>query len=186
MQNGFLLPDGSCARVGFPVQALAPAAGACRVALGAARRAGVPVIYTRYTYRSDFADGGFMLREKFPMLAQANALVAGTWDQAIVDGLEPRPADLVVDKNRPSAFHGTALEGFLRGLGVSELVVCGVTTSCCVESTIRDAAHRDFRSFLLTDAVADWESDRHLVAMKTMGMLFAHPLNVGELEASWT
>lgn len=185
MQNGFLHPRGSCARAGFPVQSLAGVASRCRAAITSARRAQVPVVFTRYTYRPDFKDGGFMLKEKFPMLEQAGALVAGTWDQAILEELEPATQDFIVDKNRPSAFYGTPLESYLKGLGITEAVVCGVTTSCCVETTIRDAAQRDLRTFLLSDAVAEWDDDRNLAAIRTMSLLFAHTLTVAELEEAW-
>ena len=75
MQNGFVHEQGSCAKAGFPVATMAPAVEPCRRAIGIARKAGVPIVFTRYTYRADFKDGGFMLREKFPMLADVKALV---------------------------------------------------------------------------------------------------------------
>jgi len=185
MQNGFIASHGSCGQAGFPVDQLAPAVTACAAAIAVARRADVPVVFTRYTYRSDFRDGGFMLREKFPMLATVNALVAGSWDQAVIDDLPVAAADFVVDKNRPSAFHGTPLESYLLGLAVDAVVVCGVTTNCCVETTVRDAAQRDFRTFVLTDATAEWENDRHQGALKTMGLLFAHLITTTQLDAAW-
>lgn len=185
MQNGFVHEKGSCARTGFPIAAVAGAVAPCRAAIDTARRAGVPVVFTRYTYRADFRDGGFMLREKFPMLADAQALVAGSWDQAVLDEMGAQPGDFIIDKNRPSAFLGTPLASYLKGLGVEEVVVCGVTTNCCVETTVRDAAQLDFRTFVLTDAVAEWEEDRQNAALKTMGILFAHLLTVGDLAAAW-
>jgi ureidoacrylate peracid hydrolase len=185
MQNGFVHERGSCARSGFPVTELAPAVGPCRKAIDIARRAGVPIVFTRYTYRADFRDGGFMLREKFPMLADAKALVAGSWDQAVLDEMDIRPGDFVIDKNRPSAFLGTPLESYLAGLEIRNVVVCGVTTNCCVETTVRDAAQRDLRTFVLADATAEWEPDRHASALRTMGMLFAHLLSIEQLDHAW-
>lgn len=185
MQNGFVHEQGSCAKAGFPVAAMAPAVAPCRKAIDIARRAGVPVVFTRYTYRADFKDGGFMLREKFPMLADVKALVAGSWDQAILDELGARPDDFIIDKNRPSSFHGTPLESYLAGMGVENVVVCGVTTNCCVETTVRDAAQRDFRTFVLADATAEWEPDRQAGALKTMGILFAHLLTTDQLAQAW-
>jgi ureidoacrylate peracid hydrolase len=185
MQNGFVHEDGSCARTGFPVAALAPAAPACRRAIAVARAAGVPIVYTRYTYRADFRDGGFMLREKFPALASANALVAGSWDQAVLADLAPEASDFVVDKNRPSAFYATPLETYLAGLGTREVVVCGVTTNCCVETTVRDAAQRDLRTFVLRDATAEWDPQRHEAALASMGLLFAHVLALEDLAHAW-
>jgi len=185
MQNGFVHEKGSCARTGFPIAAVAGAVDPCRAAIDAARRAGVPVVFTRYTYRADFRDGGFMLREKFPMLAEAQALVAGSWDQAVLDEMGVQPDDFIIDKNRPSAFLGTPLASYLKGLGVEEVVVCGVTTNCCVETTVRDAAQLDFRTFVLIDAVAEWEEDRQNAALKTMAILFAHLLTTDQLAAAW-
>lgn len=185
MQNGFVHPEGSCARSGFPVAALAGAVAPCRAAIDVARRARVPIVFTRYTYRADFRDGGFMLREKFPMLAEANALVAGSWDQAVLDALGAQAGDFVIDKNRPSSFLGTPLESYLKGLDVEEVVVCGVTTNCCVETTVRDAAQRDFRTFVLSDAVAEWDDERQQGALKTMGLLFAHLLTTAQLAGTW-
>lgn len=185
MQNGFVHERGSCARSGFPVAPLANAVAPCGRAIALARAAGVPVVYTRYTYRTDYRDGGFILREKFPMLAEVNAVVAGSWDQAVLDELAPHAGDFVVDKNRPSAFYGTPLDSYLKSLDVDSVVVCGLTTNCSVESTVRDAAQRDFRTFVLADAVAEWEADRHQGALKTMGVLFAHLVDLERLSGAW-
>jgi ureidoacrylate peracid hydrolase len=185
MQNGFVHEHGSCARSGFQVAPLAHSVAPCARAIALARAAGVPVVYSRYTFRADYRDGGFLLREKFPMLPHANAVVAGSWDQAILDELAPHPGDFVVDKNRPSTFYGTPLDSYLKGLDVDSVVVCGVTTNCSVESTVRDAAQRDFRTFVLADAVAEWDADRQAGALKTMGVLFAHLIDLERLEGAW-
>ncbi len=185
MQNGFVHEQGSCARTGFPISAVTGVVAPCRAVIEAARRANVPIVFTRYTYRADFRDGGFMLREKFPMLAEARALVAGSWDQAILEEMGVQPSDFIVDKNRPSSFFGTPLASYLKGLGVHEVVVCGVTTSCCVETTVRDAAQLDFRTFVVSDAVAEWDEERQAAALKTMGILFAHVVTAAELAATW-
>ena len=103
----------------------------------------------------------------------------------IVDELASQDGDFVVDKNRPSAFYATGIEPILNGLAVDNLVVCGVTTNCCVESTVRDASQRDYRVFVVHDAVAEYEDDRQAVALKSMGMLFAHLVSTAEVERAW-
>jgi nicotinamidase-related amidase len=50
---------------------------------------------------------------------------------------------------------------------------------------VRDAAQRDFRTFVLSDAVAEWEDDRQQAALKTMGLLFAHVLDTAQLASAW-
>lgn len=186
MQNGFCSPRGSCARVGLPVDLLAPALAPCVRAVQAARRAGVPIVFTRYVYRADFADGGFLVNEKLPPLKSEQALVAGSWDADILPELAPQPGDYVLDKNRPSSFYATPLETWLNGLSVRELVLCGVTTNVCVETTARDASQRDYRPFVLRDAVAEYDAERHSASLKAMDMLFAHLITTAELEDAWS
>jgi len=185
MQNGFLRPGGSCDRIGLPVDRLAAAVEPCARLVAAARSASVPVIFTRYVYRADFRDGGLLVAEIMPALRECNALVAGSDDAAIVTELTPREGEYVLDKNRPSSFYATPLETWLNGLGVDELVVCGVTTNCCVETTVRDASQRDYRTFVVEDAVAEFDAERHSIALRSMGMLFAHVVNVEQVLGSW-
>jgi ureidoacrylate peracid hydrolase len=185
MQNGFCAPNGSCARVGLPVSLLQPAIEPCIRAVKAARAAGVPIIFTRYVYRADFSDGGFLVNEKLPALRTEQALISNTWDADLLPDLKPQPQDYILDKNRPSSFYATPLETWLNGLGVRELVVCGVTTNVCVETTVRDASQRDYRTFVLQDAVAEYDPERHAASLKAMGMLFAHLLTTSVLERAW-
>lgn len=185
MQVGFLRDGASCDRVGLPVAALKPALEPCRELIAMARAKSIPVIYTRYVYREDYRDGGLLAGELIPALRECRALISGSEDAEIVDELAPRPEDYVLDKNRPSSFYGTPLETWLNGLGVENLVVCGVTTNCCVESTVRDASHRDYRCFVVRDAVAEFDEDRHRVALESIGMLFGYVIDLQQLKAAW-
>jgi ureidoacrylate peracid hydrolase len=185
MQNGFCKPDGSIDRIGFDNRMLAAAVAPCRRLIAAARGAAVPVIYTRYVYRADYADGGLLVHTLMPQLKEHQALVSGGWDAAIVDELRPEPADFIVDKNRPSSFYATGLEPILSGLGVKALVVCGVTTNCCVESTVRDASQRDLMPFVVGDATGELDIERHQAALKTMGLLFGQVVSVADVEGAW-
>jgi ureidoacrylate peracid hydrolase len=185
MQNGFCHDDGSVNKVGLPAARLQPAIEPCVQLIAAARLAGIPVIYTRYMYRPDYTDGGVMVHELIPDLKNGRCLAAGTWDVEVLDELAPVNADYIIDKNRPSAFFATGLEPVLKGLAISDLVVCGVTTNCCVETTVRDASQRDYRTFVVQDAVAEYEDDRHAVALKSMGMLFAKLVSVDDVLSAW-
>jgi len=79
----------------------------------------------------------------------------------LVPHMDARPDDYILDKNRYSAFYNTNLEVILRGLAVDTLVICGVTTEICVESTVRDAYFRDFKVLVPEDAVAAMDVVRH-------------------------
>lgn len=185
MQNGFCHADGSVDRIGLPAAHLQPAVAPCCKLVDAARRASVPIIYTRYVYRPDYTDGGVMVHELIPDLKRGECLRAGTWDADVIDELAPQTSDYVIDKNRPSAFFATGLEPILKGLAIEDLVVCGVTTNCCVETTVRDASQRDYHTYVVGDAVAEYEQDRHEVALKSMGMLFARVVTVDDVLAVW-
>lgn len=185
MQNGFCHEEGSINGIGLPAARLVPAIEPCARLIEAAREAGIPIIYTRYVYRADYRDAGLMATELIPDLKGCKALMAGTWDVEVVDALKPAAQDIVIDKNRPSAFYGTPLESILKGIEATELVVCGVTTNCCVETTVRDAGQRDYRTFVVTDATAEYEDDRYEVALKSMGMLFGHLTTTKDVLEAW-
>jgi len=186
MQNGFCRASGSVNQIGLPASALQPAIEPCVRLIKAAREVSVPIIYTRYVYRADYTDGGVMVNDLIPDLKSGHCLAAGTPDIEVVDELQPEQGDHIVDKNRPSAFYSAGMEPLLKNLGITDLVVCGVTTNCCVETTVRDASQRDYRTFVVEDAVAEYEEDRNTVALKSMGMLFAKLVRVDDVVHAWS
>jgi nicotinamidase-related amidase len=154
MQNGFCHPEGSFARVGQGLEGVEDAVSSAAMAVKQARAAGIPVIFTRHLYRLGQADLGPTLIRNSPALAVANGLAAGSWDAEVVAELDCRPDDLKVDKVRFDAFQWTSLEPLLRGLSVTSLMVCGVVTNLCVETTVRSAFMRDMPVTLIEDSCA--------------------------------
>jgi nicotinamidase-related amidase len=154
MQNGFCHPDGSFNRIGMGLEGAQAAVRNAMVAITQARKAGIPVVFTRHLYRPGRADEGRSLIRNSPALAGIDGLAAGSWDADVVDELGCGPEDLMVDKVRFDAFQWTSLEPLLRGLGVGDLVICGVVTNICVETTVRSAFMRDYPVTLLADCCA--------------------------------
>jgi ureidoacrylate peracid hydrolase len=185
MQNAFCRDEGSSASIGFDISMLQAAVEPCVRLVAAARASGVPVIFTRYVYRPDYADGGILVKYMNPALASTKALAAGSWDIEIIDALSPRDEEIVIDKNRPSAFIGTPIEHILSSLGMTQIVVCGVTTNACVESTVRDASQRDYEVFLAEDACGELERSRHEGAIAGMRFLFADIVTVDDVVSVW-
>jgi ureidoacrylate peracid hydrolase len=185
MQNAFCTDGGSCAKIGLDVSMLKAAVEPCGRLIDGARAAGVPIIFTRYIYRSDYADGGVLVKYLLPALGESDHLAAGTQDIEVVEALTPRPGDYVVDKNRPSSFYATGLEPILNGLDIDSLVICGVTTNCCVETTVRDASQRDYKTFVVADATGELEQERHDFAINTMAFLFADVVTVDVALQFW-
>ena len=185
MQNAFCTDEGSIAKIGLDISMLKAAVEPCKRLIAAARTAEIPIIFTRYIFRPDYADGGIMVKYLIPALGESGPLTAGTPDIEVVDSLAPQKDDYIVDKNRPSSFYATGLEPMLNGLGVDSLVVCGVTTNCCVETTVRDASQRDYKTFVVTDATGELEQDRHDFAINTMEFLFAETVTVDDMVQLW-
>ncbi len=185
MQNGFCHPEGSFAQLGLDVSMTNAAIAGCRTLVEAARTADVPVVFTRYVYRADYRDGGVLVQEILPALADTKSLAAGTWDADIVDELAPEPGDFVVEKNRYSAFYGTGLEPILTSLSIERLVMCGVTTNMCVETTARDASQRDYRVFVVSDATGELDEDRHRMALGTIGFGFGWVVESDQVLGAW-
>lgn len=154
MQNGFCHPEGSFSRLGLELEGAQDAVRNAALAVKQARAAGVPVIFTRHIYRLGRADQGPSLIRNSPAIAVADGLVAGSWDADIVAELECRPDDLKVDKVRFDAFQWSSLEPLLRGIDVTNVMICGVVTNLCVESTVRSAFMRDIPVTLIEDACA--------------------------------
>jgi ureidoacrylate peracid hydrolase len=186
MQNGFCHPQGSFAKLGLDVSMCNAAIAGCRLLVDAAHAAGVPVIYTRYVYRADYRDGGVLVQEIMPALGSSGSLAAGTWDAELVDELPATADDFVIDKNRYSAFYGTGLEPVLTSLGVRNLVICGVTTNMCVETSARDASQRDYRVFVVSDATGELDKARHDMALATLGFGFGAVVETVDVTAAWS
>jgi ureidoacrylate peracid hydrolase len=98
-----------------------------------------------------------------------DGLAAGSWDGDVVDELGWTERDLTVDKVRFDAFLWTSLDPLLQGLGVDHLVVAGVVTNVCVESTVRAAFMRDYRVTLLADCCAASTPRLHDLGIEVMG-----------------
>jgi ureidoacrylate peracid hydrolase len=163
MQNAYLSPGGYINLVGFDVGGSPPVIEETAQVIAACRAAAIPVIYLQNGFSPDQREVG---GPTAPVWHKSNALkfmraneayagkliTHGTWDHAIVDPLTPQPGDVVVPKSRYSGFAGTGLEQVLVSRRIRTLLVAGVATNVCVESTIRDAYHREFFPVMVTDA----------------------------------
>jgi nicotinamidase-related amidase len=90
----------------------------------------------------------------------------GTFEHRILEPLTPVEGELVINKTSRSAFNSTAIERVLRNLDIDGLIVCGVTTSSCVDTTARDAADRGFKAVIVEDAAAEIDDASHDAALR--------------------
>jgi biuret amidohydrolase len=116
------------------------------------------------------ADGMDMvpLRRPAPAADGLQSLLhnVGSFEHGIIPELTPIPGELVINKTSRSAFNSTAIERVLRNLGVETLIVAGVTTSSCVDTTARDAADRGFQTVVVEDATAEHDQASHEAALR--------------------
>jgi nicotinamidase-related amidase len=183
MQNAFVDPKGSLARMGVPVGRNTRPIPHIRAIVAAARAAKAPVVHLRFVLREDLADLG-VLGRKFPPLSALRHCAAGSWDAAFYPGMEPAPGEYVVDKNRFSGFFGTDLDELLRILRVDTLVVTGVATNICVESTVRDAFARDYRVVVPREATGSYTEEMEAGSLAVMAFMFAEVVGAGEVVAA--
>jgi len=159
----------------------------CALLLAEARDAGFPVIYTRAVGRPDGADMTPSMRRLLATLPpdQRHATESPS---PILSAVAPHPGDVVVDKPRWDAFHFTALEAILRNLGTRRLIVAGLQTNVCVESTVRGAMMRNYEVAVPLDAVTTDGEDLHYNALNAMRVLYVEVAPWRELlapDASW-
>lgn len=159
MQRDFLDPRGYSAAGGEDVTPVRRVIPNVQRVLAAAREAGMLVVHTREGHLPDLSDLPDAKQERSsgtgnPIGARGplgRLLVRGEYGHDFIDECRPLPGEPVVDKPGFGAFYRTELQEILRDRGVSHLIVIGVTTQCCVFSTLREAVDRGYRCLTLED-----------------------------------
>src|SRR4051794_29278404 len=163
MQRDFLEPGGFGEALGNDVSLLRRTIAPTCLVLEAARAAGMMVIHTREGHRPDLADLPAAKKSRGkPALAigdigaMGRLLVRGEPGHDIIPELYPLADEPVIDKPGKGAFYATDLEAILRHRLVAQLIVCGVTTEVCVNTTVREANDRGFDCLVLEDCVGSY------------------------------
>jgi len=185
MQNGYCHPQGGLARAGAdntPQQRVVPRV---KELVQLCRRAGLPVFWSKQVH---FPDDQTRARHHIPSHMAKRKLelcFRGSPDTEIVDLLAPEvaPEDYVFVKHRSSCFFDTTLHTTLRMMGVDTLIIAGVATNYCVESTIRDAYARDFDVVVVKDCVASSFPDLHAATLKNVEIYYGQTVALAELDA---
>lgn len=116
----------------------------------------VLVIYTRHVLRENGANAG-LLEEFYQAVRGKKAHVPGSEGVKVYDEISPGKDDIVISKHRYSAFYETELDTILKNMGIDTLIISGVLTNLCCESTARDAMFRDYRVIFLQDCNATFD-----------------------------
>jgi ureidoacrylate peracid hydrolase len=185
VQNDFCDPDGVFGKLGADVSMMPAMADKLRNLLEAARRKDMLILWVRATY--DAAVTSNTLAETYHRrgFTQSQCL-DGSWGAAWF-GVSPRtaPNEIELSKHRFSPFWDTAIDVFLRSNAIRSVIVTGVVTSGCVDSTARDAFFNDYYVVVAEDCVAEASQDRHEAALRKLAQSFGVVLPAAELIAVW-
>jgi nicotinamidase-related amidase len=171
-QRDFVEPGGFGEALGNDVSLLRRAIPAAARVLKAARAASLFVVHTREGHRPDLADCPPAKKRRGRLRTgigdpgpMGRILVRGESGHDIVKELAPDAGEPVVDKPGKGAFYATDLHTILANRGIRQLVVCGVTTEVCVNTTVREANDRGYDCVLLEDCVASYFPEFHAAAL---------------------
>lgn len=141
------------------------------------RAAGILIVHTRGWMRADGSNLGVMGELVPPFIVAL--YTEGSETAELHQGLDVIPGDIILNKPRYGAFHGTDLELILRSRGIDTVIISGVATNICCETTAREAAQRDFRVLFLSDGTATKDmggvsaADLQSATCASLGMVFA-------------
>lgn len=162
MQKFFLDPSSPTFTSGGPV--ILPNV---KKLIAAFRDAGRPVIYTCHVHHPGHLDAGIMGWWWEGMCLE------GSPESEVHDDITPLPGEKVVLKHRYSAFYNTDLETILRCQKIEDLVIAGIMTNLCCESTARDAYFRDYRVFFPADGTGSVSEEMHMASLLNLAYGFA-------------
>ena len=131
------------------------------------RDSSLPVIYTRHVHHHGLSDAGLM------GWWWAGMCLEGSPESEVHPEIAPQPGEKEILKHRYSSFYNTDLETVLRCLKVEDLVIAGIMTNLCCESTARDAYFRDYRVFFMADGTGTVNEEMHLASLLNLAFGFA-------------
>jgi nicotinamidase-related amidase len=194
MQRDFLEPGGFGAALGNDITQLESCVEPCKRLLAAARKAGLLVIHTREGHLPDLSDappakverGSPELRIGAPG-PMGRILIRGEPGHDIISELYPVDGEFVIDKPGKGAFYNTGLGDLLKDKGIDNLLVAGVTTEVCVNTTIREANDRGYRCIAVSDCCGSYFPEFHemgLAMIKAQGGIFGWVSDSGHVIAA--
>lgn len=149
VQNDFCHPEGAFGKRGVDFSFVGRVMPRLKELIDGCRRAGVRIVFVR-TLHGEWTDSPAWRGRMSDFTTRVPICAPGTWGAELY-GIEPGQDDYLVTKHRYSGFVGTDLDLVLRSKGIETLLVTGFTSNVCVESTARDAFHRDYSVVLVED-----------------------------------
>jgi ureidoacrylate peracid hydrolase len=191
VQNDFCAPGGMMEKEGNDLAAVQEMAAALPRLIAEARSAGALVVFVRNVYSTEpnsylsdvwleqatrRRNGSYTL---WPVCAP------GSWEADFYGEVRPLPGEPVITKHRFSAFHNTDLETVLRARSIRTVVLAGVATNVCVETTAREAFVRDYYVVLLSDGTATYSRSGHDATLNVVDQFFGQVARIDDVAGAW-
>jgi ureidoacrylate peracid hydrolase len=183
MQNDFCHPEGVSGKRGRKLAMSIEMAPRLEAFIKACRDVDMPTIFVQ-TIHYPWTDSPSWVRRLEKDLGDS-VCRPGTWGAEFYAGIQPQEDDVIITKHRYSAFLGTDLDMILRSRGVRSLLISGVGTNVCVESTLRDGYMRDYYIVLLEDCVGATDLELHQATLKNVKLHFGTVTDSNQVKRLW-
>jgi ureidoacrylate peracid hydrolase len=187
MQKDFCIDGFAASKAGRPLAAAQSIVPGLQDLLQAARAAGVLVCHVAFWTLPDHGSdsGPWLAQRRRSTFSGDRIAIAGTVGAEFIEELRPAPGELVIRKHRYSAFKGTGLDMLLRARNIETVVVTGVSTNVCVESTAREAFENNFYVFVPRDAVASWDAELHAATLRNVEARLGLVTGIADVKEIW-
>ena len=181
MQNGFVAKGGSYDKLGMNTPPYREIIPKVKGLIDLCRSLDIPVFYTEAVREASGIDLLTKIHTLLPKSREERLkvpiCVRGTWDAQTIDEIKPKDEDHIIIKRRDSAFQDTELRVWLQSVGINVLVFCGVDTSICVETSIRDAFNLGYDIILISDATASGIESHYETTLARVGHYYGLQMN---------
>ena len=184
VQNDFVSPEGSAGKRGDDVGAAMAMIPNLTSLIDQARKVGLTVVYIRTTH-SEWTDTASWIY-RTSQRSGLSTCREGTWGAEFYDGIAPLPSERVVIKHRYSAFINTDLNTVLKARGIQSILVCGVATNVCVETTARDGYMYDYYVTMIDDCSAAYDAKLHMSTLENIRRHFGLVVSSHQIIESWS
>lgn len=192
MQNDFCASGGLISKDGRDISAAQALGERLPAFIASARAAGVMIVFIRcvYTTEQNFYLSDVWLeqaaRKRKGGYTRIPVCRDGSWDGDYYGEVRPQAGDVIVTKHRYNAFHNTDLDLLLRSNGIRTVVLTGVVTNVCVETTARDAFVRDYYVVAVDDGCAAYVEQDHIASLSNIDRFFGEVSTIKQISAHWT
>ena len=189
VQNGFVSKGGSYDLLGMEIFNYREVIPKIRDLINLCKNFNIPIFYTQAVRESSGIDlltrsHKILPKSREERIKKEPICVKETWDAEIVDEIKPSEGDHVVIKRRDSAFYNTEIGVWLRSLNVDTLIFCGIDTSICVETSLRDAFNIGYDVVLISDATASNNKKHYESTLENVKGYYGIVMDIKELSQS--